>query len=239
MNTSSKAINELPPEKRDTGLMQEMFHTISPRYDFITKLFSYGMDPGWKRKAVELAALPSGAAVLDLACGTGDFTKLVATRDESAQPVSADLTFNMLRLARRDGIPRPVCSDAMRLPFPDEKFDAIFVGYGLRNFPDLNAALTEMRRVLKPGGKLVSLDFFLPGNRLFRHLYLGYLYAQGYLWGLLLHGRPRIYTYIPDSLSSFITIDGYNRKLSDTGFNLDTCNRFILGGIGVHWAVRL
>lgn len=218
--------------------MQEMFHTISPRYDLITRMFSYGMDPLWKRKAVERAGLPAGADVLDLACGTGDFSKIILNRNNGAKPVSADLTFNMLRLAHEDGLPRPVCADAMRLPFPDESFDAIFVGYGLRNFPNLGEALLEMRRVLRPGGKLVSLDFFLPGNPVFRPLYLGYLYCQGWLWGLLLHGRPRIYTYIPDSISSFVSMDGYGEMLDKAGYSLKDSSGFILGGIGVHWAER-
>ncbi len=229
----------LPAEKQDTSLMREMFHTISPRYDFITRVFSYGMDPSWKRRAVERAGLPRGACVLDLACGTGDFSKLVLTADATARPVSADLTFNMLRLAREDGLPRTVCADAMRLPFPDESFDAIFVGYGLRNFPCLDDALVEMRRVLKPRGKLVSLDFFLPRSAVFRTLYLGYLYVQGYIWGMLLHGRPRIYTYIPDSLSSFVSMDGYRERLERCGYSTLEQRGFILGGIALHWAARV
>jgi len=219
--------------------MQRMFHAISPRYDFITRVFSYGMDPGWKRQAIERAGLAPGATVLDLACGTGDFSKLVSRRVPRARPVSADLTFNMLRLSRRDGIERPVCADAMRLPFPDATFDAVFVGYGLRNFPDLAGAVAETRRVLKPGGRLVSLDFFLPENRLFRQLYLGYLYAQGFFWGLLLHGRPRTYTYIPDSLRSFTTMEGYRALLARSGYAVRAARGFIGGGIGLHWAERV
>lgn len=219
--------------------MREMFHTISPRYDFFTRIFSYGMDRGWKRQAVERAGLAESAVVLDLASGTGDFSRLVERMVPRARSVAADLTFNMLRLARQDGIERAVAGDAMRLPFPDGTFDAVFVGYGLRNFPRLGGALEEMRRVLKPGGRLVSLDFFLPNNRLLRAIYLGCLYAQGFLWGLLLHGRPRIYTYIPDSLSSFVTIDEYCSLLEQSGYSPTGVRRMIFGGIGLHWAARI
>ncbi len=228
----------LPAEKLNAALMKEMFHAISPRYDFITRVFSYGMDPRWKRQAVERAGLAPDATVLDLACGTGDFSRLIEERHGAARPVAADLTFNMLRLARRNGVARATCANAMRLPFPDQTFDAIFVGYGLRNFPELAAALTEMRRVLKPGGRLVSLDFFLPGNPVYRRLYLGYLYVQGFLWGLLLHGRPRIYTYIPDSLSSFVSMEVYGELLRRCGYTLTEARGFLLGGIAVHWAAR-
>jgi demethylmenaquinone methyltransferase/2-methoxy-6-polyprenyl-1,4-benzoquinol methylase len=229
---------ELPPEKQDSRRMREMFSTISPRYDFITRVFSYGMDRRWKRDGVKRARLRRGALVLDLAAGTGDFTKIVEREISGARSVAVDLTFPMLRLARQDGVARAVCGDAMRLPFPDAVFDAVFVGYGLRNFPHLADALAEILRVLKPGGCLVSLDFFLPANSIFRRLYLGYLYVNGFFWGLLLHGRPRIYTYIPDSLSSFVTIDEHCTALTRCGYRDATARRFILGGIGLHWAVR-
>ena len=102
----------LPAEQSDSRLMREMFHTISPRYDFITRVFSYGMDGGWKREGVERAGLPDDARVLDLAAGTGDFSRLVANKLPRARPVAVDLTFNMLRLAHQEGIERAVCSDA-------------------------------------------------------------------------------------------------------------------------------
>ncbi len=218
--------------------MRAMFDTIAPRYDFITRAFSYGMDRRWKRAMVERVQLPPRPNVLDLACGTGDFSILVAQRNPRARAVAVDLAERMLQLARVRGVKYVVCGDAGRLPFPDAFFDCVFIGYGLRNFPDLAVALREIERVTKPGGSLVSLDFFLPANPLMRNLYLAYLYAQGAFWGFVLHGRPRIYTYIPDSLRTFLSIDDFSALLRRTGYRPLDVRRFILGGIGLHWALK-
>ena len=191
--------------------MRRMFSTVAPRYDFITRAFS---------------------------SGTGDFSKLVSLAYPGAQAVAVDLTERMLRLARQSGVDQAVCGDAGALPFADGCFDCVFVGYGLRNFPDLGLAVSEIERVTRPGGVLVSLDFFLPANPVFRRLYLGYLYAQGTFWGLLLHGRPRTYTYIPDSLRSFVSIDEFSSLLRRTGYQRVDASRYILGGIGLHWAAK-
>ncbi len=218
--------------------MRAMFHTIAPRYDFITRVFSYGMDGRWKRAALEEIELPSGARVLDLACGTGDFSLLARGRYPHSRTVAADLTERMLHLAQDRGVANRVCADACRLPFASDAFDAVFVGYGLRNFPDLRAAVAEIRRVMNPGGVLVSLDFFLPRNAILRRAYLGYLYAQGAFWGMLLHGRPRVYTYIPDSLRAFVSIREFSALLRGSGYARVTERAFILGGIGLHWASK-
>jgi demethylmenaquinone methyltransferase/2-methoxy-6-polyprenyl-1,4-benzoquinol methylase len=227
-----------PIEKQDVKLMQEMFGRIAPRYDFVTRTFSYGMDLRWKRLGVERAKLPENAVVLDLASGTGDFSQLVAQRLPRARAIGVDLTEEMLHEARERGMKNGVCGDATRLPFGDKTFDCVFIGYGLRNFPSLNTALGEIERVTRPGGLLVTLDFFLPGNRVFRKVYLAYLYTQGAIWGMLLHGKPRTYTYIPDSLRNFISMDDFSTALEKTGYALLNTRAFILGGIGLHWAVK-
>jgi len=218
--------------------MRQMFETIAPRYDFVTHVFSYGMDRRWKQLGVQKASLPDGAMVLDLACGTGDFSQIVLESLPGARVVAVDLTEQMLRVVRRRGRAEVVCGNAVALPFADGLFDCVFVGYGLRNFPDLTAALAEIHRVTRAGGQMVSLDFFLPANQLLRKLYLGYLYAQGAFWGLLLHGRPRIYTYIPDSLRSFISIEDFSSLLRRRGYARVDARPFIFGGIGLHWGVK-
>lgn len=218
--------------------MRAMFGTIAPRYDFVTRAFSYGMDGRWKQTGVERAHLPQQPLVLDLASGTGDFCAIVRRHRPGAKTIAVDLTERMLQLARRRGVPDVICADATRLPFPNGFFDCVFIGYGLRNFPNLAVAVSEIERVTRPGGLLVSLDFFLPANRLLRRLYLGYLYAQGAFWGALLHGRPRIYTYIPDSLRSFVSIEDFSSMLRRNGYRAVETRSFILGGIGLHWAEK-
>ena len=215
-----------------------MFSTVAPRYDFITRTFSYGMDRHWKRTGLDRAKLPDRPVVLDLAAGTGDFSLMVRQRYPGSRAVAVDITERMLQLARERGVQHTICADAGLLPFPDHSFDCVFVGYGLRNFPNLKVAINEIERVTRPGGSLVSLDFFLPSNTLLRPLYLGYLYAQGAFWGLVLHGRPLVYTYIPDSLRTFVSIDDFSSLLHRTGYHHVDTRRYILGGIGLHWAVK-
>jgi demethylmenaquinone methyltransferase/2-methoxy-6-polyprenyl-1,4-benzoquinol methylase len=227
-----------PVERQDTRLMREMFSKIAPKYDFITRVISYGMDRRWKRLAVRRADLPENSLVLDLASGTGDLSRLVQQRSPRIRSVAVDITENMLRLALAQGLKEAACADATNLPFPDASFDCVFIGYGLRNFPNLSIAVREIERVTKPGGIMVSLDFFLPRNLLFRRLYLGFLYAQGAFWGTLLHGRPRTYTYIPDSIRSFISVKDFSSLLQQEGYEQVVAREFVFGGIGMHRAVK-
>jgi demethylmenaquinone methyltransferase / 2-methoxy-6-polyprenyl-1,4-benzoquinol methylase len=228
----------VPAEKQDSRLMRAMFGSIAPRYDFITRVLSYGMDRRWKRLGVMQAVFPENATVLDLASGTGDFSKLVRERQPHARPIAVDITEAMLQLARAQGLPRVVCGDATSLPFPDSSFDCVFIGYGLRNFSNLKTALAEIARVTRRGGSMVSLDFFLPPNRLFRELYLRFLYAQGAFWGIALHHNPRTYSYIADSLRSFVSIGELSSLLCCSGYAKVDTRQFILGGIALHWATK-
>jgi demethylmenaquinone methyltransferase / 2-methoxy-6-polyprenyl-1,4-benzoquinol methylase len=227
-----------PAERQDLGLMREMFGAIAPRYDFMTRMLSYGMDGRWKRLGVHNAMLPDNPVALDLAAGTGDFSELLLRRMPGARAVAVDLTEPMLRQARARGLKETVCADATALPFADASFDCVFVGYGLRNFPCLATAVREIERVTRPGGLMVALDFFLPRNRALRRVYLGYLYAQGAFWGMALHGRPRTYTYIPDSLRSFVSLEEFSAMLGEMGYQRVDARSFIFGGIGLHWAVK-
>ncbi len=213
-----------------------MFRAIAPRYDFISRVFSFGMDRRWKETAVARAQLPKDALVLDLACGTGDISQIVVARRRGTRSVAVDLTESMLHLARQRGAKEIACADACALPFAGRTFDAVFVCYGLRNFSELESGIREIARVTRPSGMMVSLDIFLPENPILRRIYLAYLYANGAFWGLVLHRRPRTYTYIPDSVRSFLSINQLTSLLRENGYAHVEEQSHIFGGIGLHWA---
>lgn len=204
---------------------RRLFTTIAPRYDFITRLLSYGQDARWKRRVGEIvrAEAPAGRA-LDLACGTGDIALASAADDRDV--VGLDLTLAMLTKAegRRQTAEAGkaavawTCGDMTRLPFADASFAVVTAGYGLRNVPVLGAAVSEIARVLKPGGIFVSLDFNKPESRLMRAVYLGYLTAVGSAVGLALHGDADTYRYIPHSIRRYPGARGVAALLSGSGF---------------------
>ena len=150
---------ESPERKRAHN--RALFTTIADRYDLITAVLSYGQDARWKRTLIERARLQPGERVLDLACGTGDIAFAAAAA--GARVVGLDLTHRMLQLAaQKSGTAGLVTGDMTTLPFGPQTFDVVTTGYGLRNVPDLNLAIDEIARVLRPGGRLLSLDFNRP-----------------------------------------------------------------------------
>jgi demethylmenaquinone methyltransferase/2-methoxy-6-polyprenyl-1,4-benzoquinol methylase len=185
--------------------VRRLFATIADRYDLITVLLSYGRDRQWKQRLIALAAITLRDRVLDLACGTGDLLFPAAERARIA--IGIDITHRMLELARKreQGPPNPspprlVTADMLALPFDSARFDVVTTGYGLRNVPDLRAALAEIHRVLAPGGRFLSLDFNRPEHPILRTAYLTYLTVVGSTLGLLLHRDPNTYRYIPESI---------------------------------------
>jgi len=182
-----------------------LFATIADRYDLITRVLSYGMDQRWKARLVRMSEAAGNTRALDLACGTGDIAFALAAR--GADVTGLDVTHRMVELARaKDTGPnraRFVTADMMSLPFPDATFDLVTTGYGIRNVPRIETALTEIRRVLRPGGVVLSLDFNRPDHWLMRRVYLAYLSVIGSTLGWLLHRDPDTYRYIPESIRRY------------------------------------
>ena len=215
--------------------VRRLFATIADRYDFITRFLSYGQDRRWKQRLIELARLQPSDRLLDLACGTGDLTFAAAPRVRYA--VGLDVTFRMVQLASG----RPVASafrrktafitgDMLALPFPDRSFTVVTVGYGLRNVPDLQQSLREVRRVLAPGGRLLSLDFNRPSNAVIRGAYLLYLTIVGSALGYVLHRDPDTYRYIPESIRTYPGAGAVARMMEDVGWS-DVRVIPVLGGL--------
>lgn len=200
--------------------VRRLFATIADRYDLITVLLSYGGDARWKRRLVELAPVGPGIRAADLACGTGDIAFALAAR--GARVVGLDITPRMVELAKEKGTvgdcPRFLVGDMMALPFADASVDLVTAGYGIRNVPDLDGALAEIRRVLRPGGVFLSLDFNRPANAIVRAVYLGYLTIVGSALGWALHRDPDTYRYIPESIKRYPGADAVARRLEAHGF---------------------
>lgn len=200
--------------------VRRLFHTIAGRYDLITRLLSFGRDRRWKLRLAALADARPGIAALDLACGTGDIAFELARR--GAQVTGLDITHRMLELAqRKNGAARRVrfvTGDMMALPFADASFDLLTTGYGIRNVPTIEPALAEIRRVLRPGGLLLSLDFDKPPNSFVRAIYLGYLTVVGSALGWVLHRDPDTYRYIPESIRHYPGAAGISALLQRDGF---------------------
>ena len=204
--------------------VNQMFSEIASRYDLVTALFSYGQDRRWKKKLVRLAEIQPHHIVLDLACGTGDITFMLGKTVTTGKVIGVDITPGMIEIAcrKRDQLGMGGVSfeigDVTRLSFPQNHFDRITVGYGLRNVPDIACLLSEIHRMLKPGGLFLSLDFAKPVNPFYHRAYLRYLTIVGSTFGWMMHGDPDLYRYIPESLKIYPAQHGVKQLMDTVGF---------------------
>ena len=226
--------------------VQRMFAAIAPSYDLNNRLHSLWMDQRWRKKAVELARLQPDDDVLDVACGTGDLTLWFAAwlfeiRGRflrPAQVVGLDFTYEMLPLARAKAghltVPNNVAiveieplswslrfvnGDAQSLPFPDASFDVVSIAFGIRNVADPAEALCEFYRVLRPGGRLIVLEFSLPSNPVLRGLYNVYFRKVLPRTATLISGdKTGAYKYLPESVNTFIGREQMMVMMRTAGF---------------------
>ena len=221
-----------------------LFATIADRYDLITAVLSYGQDARWKAKLASLANVTPGQRALDLAAGTGDIAFAIAAR--GAKTIGLDITHRMLQLAhlrqRSGGRARSIervefiTGDMTSLPFRSGSFDLVTTGYGLRNVPELGLAIDEIARVLKPGGRMLSLDFNRPENTMVRSAYLGYLSVVGSTLGWILHRDPDTYRYTPASIGRYPGAEAVARLMETRGF-VGVRHYRVLGGLmAIHQA---
>lgn len=219
--------------------IKEMFEGVAPRYDLLNRVLSLGIDRGWRRRVVESLDLRPEHRVLDLCCGTGDLALEIA---RTSSCTACDFTWNMLSRAKdkSQAAGRPLalaCADALELPFADDLFDRATVAFGIRNLESMSAGLAEIRRVLKPGGRLAILEFSQPKRgwlRLPYRIYLDWLLPA--VGGLL--SRKEAYRYLAESIQGFPVPEVLVRLLEEAGFSEVGYRRLSGGIVALHLASK-
>ena len=239
-------VSQVDPSCGDDGedKVRTLFSEIAPRYDLLNHILSLNIDRSWRRKAVELIGWQNKrhGNFLDACTGTFDLSlELAHQPDFQGMIFATDFAFPMLLEGRGklcDSV-KPVCGDSLRLPFLDSSFDGITIGFGVRNLSDLEAGLNEMARVLRPGARLVVLEFTYPPNKILRFIYQFYFHKILPILGSLISGHPWAYTYLPESLKDFPDPEELASLMRNSGFkNVDW--QFLTGGIvSIHVGVYL
>ena len=211
---------------------KELFRGIAANYDRTNALLSFWRDRAWKRDLISSLPPLNRPRCLDIACGTGDLCELLAAKYPDAEIVGLDLSEAMLNIARARVLgPRVTFreGDMCQMDFPDGSFDVVTGGYALRNAPDLNQVLAEIRRVLKPGGVAAFMDFSKPAAKVFQCLEFCVLAVWAGICGLLL-GKPKEYSYIVASLRRFPDRLALHKLLEENGF-VDVKSRLFFFGV--------
>ncbi len=228
------------------GMVAEVFHSVASRYDLMNDLMSAGIHRIWKRFTIELSGVRSGNAVLDIAGGTGDLAARFADIvGPTGQVVLADINDSMLKVGRdklldngRLGNLEFVQADAQSLPFPDESFDCVTIAFGLRNVTDKDTALRSMLRVLKPGGRLLVLEFSKPVNPLLSKVYDTYSFRLLPLMGRLVTNDADSYQYLAESIRMHPDQETLKDMMEDAGFSNCEYHNMTGGVVALHKGVK-
>lgn len=233
-----------PSDAAKAAAVRSMFGAIAPRYDLLNHLLSLNIDRRWRRRAVDrlLGGRPAQGMYLDACAGTFDLALELARRPGfRGRVIASDFAFPMLER----GLPKlrgtaisPACADALRLPFPDGTFDGATVGFGVRNLAGLDAGLRELARVLKPGARLVILEFATPVLQPFRALYLFYFRHLLPRIGRLVSRHESAYTYLPESVLAFPEPAALAERMRAAGFDDVAWRTLTAGIVAVHVGTR-
>jgi demethylmenaquinone methyltransferase/2-methoxy-6-polyprenyl-1,4-benzoquinol methylase len=214
---------------KDPSDVARMFDGVAARYDLTNDVLSLGQDRLWRKATIAALGCTPGDRVLDIAAGTGTSSEPLA--DAGVDVVPADFSLGMLRVGRRRRPDLPfTAADATHLPFAEGSFDAVTMSFGLRNVSDPAAALTEFRRVTRPGGRLVVCEFSRPVNRAFRAVYLGYLMAALPAVARRVSSSPDSYVYLAESIQAWPSQQDLARTVQHAGWK-DVEWRNLSGGI--------
>ena len=213
----------------------KMFNNISPRYDFLNHFLSLGIDRGWRRQAITLLKPLQPKQILDVATGTGDFA-LQALELNPDKVIGVDIAEGMLEIGRKKIKQKNLADkvelymgDSENLQFEENKFDAVTVGFGVRNFENLDKGLREIYRVMKPGAMVVILEFSRPRLFPFRQIYNFYFKIILPKLGRLISSDKSAYTYLPESVEAFPDGTEFENILKKTGFKNTACKALTFG----------
>lgn len=222
----------------------DMFDNISHKYDFLNHFLSLGIDIRWRRKAVKLLKELQPKTILDIATGTGDFAIEALSLNPDAI-IGVDISEGMLKVGRQKLKKRKLddrislqSGDSENLPFDDNKFDAIIVAFGVRNFENLEKGLSEMLRVLRPGGKVVVLEFSKPKSFPFKQLYNFYFKNILPTVGKTISKDNAAYTYLPESVKSFPDGKYFTGILDKIGFKNTECKPLTFGISSIYTGIK-
>lgn len=224
--------------------MEEMFDSISKRYDFLNHFLSLGIDKGWRKKAVNELRELKPKHILDMATGTADLAIEALTLNPE-KVTGIDLSEGMLSIGRTkvnakkyDGKIELLKGDSEKISFPDNTFDACTVGFGVRNFENLGAGLQEIYRVLKPGGKLVVLEFSKPRKFPVKNMYNFYFHTILPFWGRYISSNNSAYTYLPESVKHFPDGEAFTDQLTVHGFKQVTSKQLTFGICSIYTGLK-
>ena len=218
--------------------VQSMFTKIAHRYDLMNRLMTGGQDIRWRKEVIQLARLSPNASLLDLGTGTGDLAREALTQVPQARVTAADFTLEMMLVGKQNGDLNFSSADALNLPFKDRTFDAIVSGFLMRNVTDVQQALKEQHRTLKPGGRIVVLDTTRPKQNLLTPFIKFHMHVIIPTVGGLLSGMRDAYEYLPDTTEGFLTAEELSVRMVSVGFRKVNFKRLMFGTIAIHWGEK-
>ena len=226
---------------KSSSEVQAMFGRIASRYDLMNRLMTAGQDMRWRRFMVEILNLPPDAEVLDIATGTGDIAFEIRKQVPKATIIAADFALPMMQVGKRRPMGSEVtwsAADALNMPFGDTQFDAVVSGYLFRNVPDVSRALQEQVRILKPGGRIATLDTTPPPDNALKPFIVSYLKYGIPTLGKLIAPDPEAYAYLPASTLRFKHPSELADLMREAGFVDVQYRRFMFGTMAVHWGMK-
>jgi demethylmenaquinone methyltransferase/2-methoxy-6-polyprenyl-1,4-benzoquinol methylase len=218
--------------------VQKMFTRIAHRYDLMNRLITAGQDMEWRKQVISQARLRPDSRLLDLGAGTGDLAREALSQQPEVKVVAADFTLEMMRVGNRNGSLPWSAADALNLPFEDKTFNAIVSGFLMRNVGDVQQALKEQYRTLKPGGRIVILDTTRPKRNLLSPFIWLHMHILIPLLGRIVSGFGEAYNYLPDSTENFLSAEELTVRMAAVGFKRINFDRLMFGTIAIHWGEK-